>query len=151
MPHSSKHILPHFSVSFYNKTSQKSCLYHCLHFALLLLNPPWWSFHSYLSTQTALVKISNDPHIFNTHTHTHTHTEVVQSCPTLCDPMDCSPPGSLVHGIFQAWILEWVAVSFSQWQILSLYKRWPLTNAPHSWNICFLQPFVLFCFATPCS
>ena len=47
----------------------------------------------------------------HTHTHTHTHTEVVQSCPTLCNPMDCSPPGSLVHGIFQAWILEWVAIS----------------------------------------
>ena len=30
----------------------------------------------------------------------------------LCDPMDCSPPGSLVHGIFQAWILEWVAIPF---------------------------------------
>ena len=29
-------------------------------------------------------------------------SEVAQSCPTLCDPMDCSPPGSLVHGIFQA-------------------------------------------------
>jgi len=43
----------------------------------------------------------------------HTHTEVAQSCPTLCDPMDCSPPGSSVHGIFQAWILEWVAISFS--------------------------------------
>ena len=36
------------------------------------------------------------------------------SCPTLCDPMDCSLPGSLVHGIFQAWILEWVAISFSR-------------------------------------
>ena len=33
---------------------------------------------------------------------------VAQSCPTLCDPMDCSPPGSSVHGIFQARILEWV-------------------------------------------
>ena len=49
-----------------------------------------------------------------THTHTHTHTEVTQSCPTLCDPMDCSPPDSSVHGIFQAWILEWVPVSFSR-------------------------------------
>ena len=48
------------------------------------------------------------------HTHTHTHTEVAQLCPTLCDPMDCSPPGSSIHGIFQAWILEWVAVSFSR-------------------------------------
>ena len=45
---------------------------------------------------------------------THTCTEVAQSCLTLCDPMDCSPPGSSVHGIFQAWILEWVAVSFSR-------------------------------------
>ena len=34
-----------------------------------------------------------------------------QSCLTLCDPMDCSPPGSFVHGIFQARILEWVAIS----------------------------------------
>ena len=34
-----------------------------------------------------------------------------QSCPTLCDPMDCSPPGSSVHGIFQARILAWVAMS----------------------------------------
>ena len=33
--------------------------------------------------------------------------------PTLCDPMDCSPPGSSVHGILQARILEWVAISFS--------------------------------------
>ena len=36
-----------------------------------------------------------------------------QSCLTLCDPMDCSLPGSSVHGIFQARILEWVAISFS--------------------------------------
>ena len=37
----------------------------------------------------------------------------LQSCPTLCDPMDCSLPGSPVPGIFQARILEWVAISFS--------------------------------------
>ena len=39
---------------------------------------------------------------------------VAQLCPTLCDPMDCSPPGSSVHGILQARILEWVAISFSR-------------------------------------
>ena len=39
---------------------------------------------------------------------------VAQSCPTLCDPMDCNPPGSSVHEIFQARILEWVAISFSR-------------------------------------
>ena len=37
-----------------------------------------------------------------------------QSCPTLCNPMDCNPPGSSVHGIFQARILEWVAISSSR-------------------------------------
>ena len=39
--------------------------------------------------------------------------ESLQSCPTLCDPMDCSLPGSSVRGIFQARVLEWVAISFS--------------------------------------
>ena len=39
---------------------------------------------------------------------------VAQSCPTPCDPMDDSPPGSSVHGILQARILEWVAISFSR-------------------------------------
>ena len=41
-------------------------------------------------------------------------SEVAQSCPTLCDPMDCSLSGSSVHGIFQARVLEWVAIAFSQ-------------------------------------
>ena len=41
-------------------------------------------------------------------------SEVAQSCTTLCDPMDCSPPGSSVHGIFQARVLERVAISFSR-------------------------------------
>ena len=39
---------------------------------------------------------------------------ITQLCLTLCDPMDCSPPGSSVHGIHQARILEWVAISFSR-------------------------------------
>ena len=39
---------------------------------------------------------------------------VTKSCPTLCDPMDCSPPGSYVHGNSQAGMLEWVAISFSR-------------------------------------
>ena len=41
-------------------------------------------------------------------------SEVAQSCPTLCDPVDCIPPVSSVHGILQARILEWVAISFSR-------------------------------------
>ena len=40
-------------------------------------------------------------------------SEVAQSCPTLCDPIDGSPPGSSIHGVFQARVLEWVAIAFS--------------------------------------
>ena len=41
-------------------------------------------------------------------------SEVAQSCPTLYDPIDCSLPGSSVYGIFQAIVLEWIAISFSR-------------------------------------
>ena len=41
-------------------------------------------------------------------------SEVAQSCPTLSNPMDCSLPGSSVHGVFQARVLEWVAIAFSR-------------------------------------
>ena len=44
-------------------------------------------------------------------------SEIIQSCLTLSDPMDYSPPGSSVHGIFQARVLEWDAIAFS----ISLY------------------------------
>jgi len=41
-------------------------------------------------------------------------SEIAQLCPTLSDPMDCSLPGSSVHGIFQARVLEWFAIAFSE-------------------------------------
>ena len=41
-------------------------------------------------------------------------SEVAQSCPTLSDPTHCSLPGSSIHGIFQARVLEWVAIAFSK-------------------------------------
>ena len=42
------------------------------------------------------------------------YAKLLQSCLTLCDPMDCSPPVSSVHGVLQARILEWIAISFSR-------------------------------------
>ena len=48
------------------------------------------------------------------YTHSHTHTLSAQWCLTLCNPTDCSPPGSSDHGIFQARIIEWVAISSSR-------------------------------------
>ena len=41
---------------------------------------------------------------------------VTQSCPTLCDPMNCSLPGFSIHGIFQASVLEWGAIAFSTYE-----------------------------------
>ena len=56
--------------------------------------------------------------IFKTHlifaTNWVSESEVTQSYPTLCDPIDCSLPGSSVHEIFQATVLEWIAISFSR-------------------------------------
>ena len=50
--------------------------------------------------------------------------ELAQSYPTLWDPMDCSPPGSSVHGIFQVRVLKWVAISFSRGSSLPRNRTW---------------------------
>ena len=78
--------------------------------------------------------------VLYTYTHTHTHTHiyiytythtihthilccclVTKLCQILCDPMDCSLPGFPIHGIFQARIMDWVAISFSS--ILYIYRE----------------------------
>ena len=48
---------------------------------------------------------------------------VAPSCPTLCGPVDCNPPGSSVHGILEARILEWVAIPFSRGEIITVDQR----------------------------
>ena len=57
-------------------------------------------------------------------------SEVAQSCPTLCDPTDCSLPGSSVHGIFQARVLEWGAIAFSEtiYRYIQLTERKNVSN-----------------------
>ena len=54
-------------------------------------------------------------------------SEVAQSCPTLSDPMDYSLPGSSVHGILQAKVLEWVAIAFSEHTSAAAAAKSPLT------------------------
>ena len=49
--------------------------------------------------------------------------KLLQSCPTLSDPMDCSPPGSSAHGIFQARVLEWGAIAFSEVDSIQLLSN----------------------------
>ena len=48
-------------------------------------------------------------------------SEVAQPCPTLSDPVDCGLPGSSIHGIFQARVLEWVAIAFSEMMVKEYY------------------------------
>ena len=54
-------------------------------------------------------------------------SEVAQSCPTLCDFMVCSLPGSSIHGIFQARVLEWGAIAFSMTNLDSIFKSRDIT------------------------
>ena len=58
-----------------------------------------------------------------------------QSCPTLCDPMDCNPPGSPDHGILQARKLEWVAISFSRGS--SWHRHWTWMGLQHCRQILY--------------
>ena len=57
-------------------------------------------------------------------------SEVAQSCPTLCDPMDCSISDSSLHGIFQARVLEWGAIPFSieEWQQVVILGYFVITS-----------------------
>ena len=64
-------------------------------------------------------------------------SEVAQSCPTLSDPMDCSLPGSSIHGIFQAGVLEWGAIAFSVDDV----KEVVIFNVIYS-NYFFLKEFI---------
>ena len=76
-------------------------------------------------------------------------SEVAQSCPTLSDPMDCSLPGSSVHGIFQARVLEWVAVAFSRnecnctliWTFFGIAFLWDWNE---NWPFPVLWPMLSF-------
>ena len=59
-------------------------------------------------------------------------SEVTQLCPTLSDPMDCSPPGSSIHGIFQVRVLEWGAIAFSE--LISRVAQM-VKNLPAIWEV----------------
>ena len=60
------------------------------------------------------------------YTYTLLNAKLLQSCPTLCDPMDCSLPGSSVHVVCQARVLEWVAIAFSIHIHYSVVKKVPI-------------------------
>ena len=91
------HHLIHLSINQWQSGDQewKSSLIHLTHFG----HPQCLPYRGAERESSSILKWS----------------EVTQSCPTLCNPMDCSLPGSSLHGSLQARILEWVAITFSRW------------------------------------
>ena len=71
-------------------------------------------------------------------------SEVAQSCPTLCDPMDCSLPGSSIHGIFQERVLKWAAIAISIMSIFSGYFRDFSLALSHAILMCLNSIFFIF-------
>ena len=85
--------------------------------------------------------------VFSLVKESESESEVAQSCPTLCDTTGCSLPGSSVHGILQARILEWVAISFSRgsswprdWTLVSLIAGRHLTSEPPGKALSLVKP-----------
>ena len=74
-------------------------------------------------------------------------SEIAQSCPTLSDPMDCSLPGSSVHGIFQARVLEWGAIAFSQFSLWDRKKSDTIKRVTLSQCILVLSQFSSYVFS----
>ena len=89
--------------------------------ALRIRWPKYWSFSFYITFSTRshaiLVSVMGDS------------AQSLQPCPTLCNPMDCSPPGSPVHRIFQARVLDWVAIDFSMLYSSSLWEKEMATHS----------------------
>ena len=93
--------------------------YMCMYNWVLCLST--WNYHSIVNQLYSNIKQKVLQNEFSPSTvelrntlHVCMHAQSLQSCPTLCDPMDCCRPASSVHGILQAGILEWVAVPSSR-------------------------------------
>ena len=108
----------HFSLSCIGEGNGNPLQYSCLE------NPrdggAWWAFvYGVAQSWSQLKQLSSSSSklihsLPSQNAHIHVCAQQLQSCPTLCDPMDCSPPGSSAHGILQARILEWVAMPTSR-------------------------------------
>ena len=99
---------------------------------------PWPKLNPNLSSSPTLyaIPISSPCTHLCTYTPIYTHSLIIshcccslvtKSCPTRCNPMNCNPPDSFVHGIFQARILQWVAISFSRrssWLRNQIHVSW---------------------------
>ena len=111
--------------SFQQHQISKALILRCSAFFMVQLSNPYMTTGRTiaLTIWTFVSKVMS--RLFNM--LSESESEVTQSCPTLCDPVDCSPPGSSIHGILQARILEWLAISFS-----NMLSRLVITCLPRS-------------------
>ena len=132
----------------------------------LLYSPVFWLFLCFVLPDIARFYHFLFEEILSAIFKGENESEVDQSCPTLCSPMDCSLPGSSVHGIFQAIVLEWIAISFSrgssqprsQTPVSRIVDRHLLSEPPgksffflrvvllitHSFSLPYLRPSLFF-------
>ena len=107
-----------------------------------LLDPGIESTSLVFAGRVSTPELPGKPEIQDSHIQNHTAAKSLQSCLTLCDPTDGSPPGSSVPGILQAGIPEWVAVSFSnawKWKVkVKLLSRVWLLATP--WTVAYQAP-----------
>ena len=82
------------------------------HSSILAWRIPWTEEPGRL--QSMVAELDTTGQLTHIYTKAKRKNEVAQSCPVLCNPMDCSLPGSSVRGVLQARVLEWVAISFSR-------------------------------------
>ena len=132
------HFFKHSSTLPYN------CLY-CLTLILISMNYVWYLFFIifyYIFISSFYFLSFFLFFFFDAFYSGFAAAKSLQSCPTLCDPRDGSPPGSPVPGIFQARTLEWIAISFSnawKWKVKvkSLSRVWPLATP---WTAAYQAP-----------
>ena len=113
----------------------------------------WWAaVYGVVQSQIRLKRLSSSS---STHIYSWSESDtlalVTQLCQPLCDPMDCNPPGSSVHGILQARILEWVTILFSRgssWKMLDLLYE--ANSLPSELSEKSLISFPLQCIARHC-
>ena len=114
-------------------SSQFWKIYRCVHLLLMPSRALWgsWAWRLFLSPISCRQDSSLHDLLWVPKVKMK-WSEVAQLCLTLCDPVDCSLPGSSIQGIFQARVLEWVAISFSKWS--SQPRDWTQVSSIVGWR-----------------
>ena len=139
------HTHTHMHTTFFYRFSSLMLLLLLSHFSRVRLCATPWTAAYQASPSMGSQRVG----------HAAAAAKSLQSCPTLCDPIDGSPPGSPVPGIFQARVLEWGAIAFSEesgliftkgpWQSWSRNLEWYSTN--RLVHVCWIYKVYL---GTPC-